>query len=84
MSDPHQLQRFVAAQNPVYRQICVKLAAGEKTNHWMWSVFFPRSRAWATARSRSISASHSGTRRRPVGNIPFLGRGSGNVLNACW
>ena len=39
MSDPHQLQRFVAAQNPVYQQVCVELAAGEKTGHWMWFVF---------------------------------------------
>ena len=33
------LQRFVAAQEPVYRQVCEQLAAGRKTGHWMWFVF---------------------------------------------
>lgn len=35
----HDLQRFVDAQDPVYRQACAELAAGEKTSHWMWFVF---------------------------------------------
>ncbi len=39
MPDPHQLQRFVAAQAPVYRQVCAELATGEKTGHWMWFIF---------------------------------------------
>ncbi|MDM0117313.1 DUF1810 domain-containing protein [Variovorax sp. J22R133] len=37
--DPHQLQRFVAAQNPVYADVCAELAAGDKASHWMWFVF---------------------------------------------
>lgn len=37
--DPHDLQRFVEAQNPVYPQVCAELAAGAKTSHWMWFVF---------------------------------------------
>lgn len=39
MLDPYNLQRFVAAQNPVYDQVCAELAAGAKTSHWMWFVF---------------------------------------------
>ena len=39
MTDPHNLQRFIDAQNPVYREVCAELAAGEKTSHWMWFVF---------------------------------------------
>ena len=39
MTDPHHLQRFVEAQNPVYRQVCAELTAGAKTSHWMWFVF---------------------------------------------
>jgi uncharacterized protein (DUF1810 family) len=35
----YDLQRFVDAQDPVYRQVCAELAAGEKTSHWMWFVF---------------------------------------------
>ena len=39
MTDPHDLQRFVLAQDPVYTQVCAELAAGAKTSHWMWFVF---------------------------------------------
>ena len=37
--DPFDLQRFVAAQQPVYEQVKAELAAGLKTSHWMWFVF---------------------------------------------
>ena len=39
MSDPHNLQRFVDAQNPVYTRVLAQLRAGRKTSHWMWFVF---------------------------------------------
>ena len=39
MADPYNLERFVQAQNPVYPQVCVELAAGRKSSHWMWFVF---------------------------------------------
>ena len=39
LSDPYQLQRFVAAQEPVFAQVCCELAAGHKTSHWMWFIF---------------------------------------------
>ena len=39
MNDPHRLQRFVDAQNPVYTQVKSELARGAKTSHWMWFVF---------------------------------------------
>jgi uncharacterized protein (DUF1810 family) len=35
MSDPHNLQRLVEAQSPVYEQVLEELRAGEKYNHWM-------------------------------------------------
>jgi uncharacterized protein (DUF1810 family) len=38
-TDPFDLQRFVAAQEPVYAQVTDELAAGAKTSHWMWFVF---------------------------------------------
>jgi uncharacterized protein (DUF1810 family) len=37
--DPFDLQRFVAAQAPVYTQVCAELRAGRKATHWMWFVF---------------------------------------------
>jgi uncharacterized protein (DUF1810 family) len=37
--DPHDLQRFVAAQDPVVDQVREELRAGRKRTHWMWFVF---------------------------------------------
>lgn len=37
--DPFDLQRFVAAQDGVYRQACAELRGGRKRSHWMWFVF---------------------------------------------
>ena len=37
--DPHDLARFVQAQEPVLAQVLAELAAGEKRSHWMWFVF---------------------------------------------
>lgn len=39
MSDPHDLQRFVDAQAPVYARVLAELRRGEKTSHWMWFIF---------------------------------------------
>jgi uncharacterized protein (DUF1810 family) len=38
-ADPWHLQRFVAAQDPVYPRVCAELARGAKQSHWMWFVF---------------------------------------------
>ncbi|GAB3419159.1 DUF1810 domain-containing protein [Haloparvum alkalitolerans] len=37
--DPHDLQRFVEAQNPVIDQVKTELRSGRKRTHWMWFVF---------------------------------------------
>jgi uncharacterized protein (DUF1810 family) len=39
MNDPHNLQRFLDAQNPIFEQVCSELRAGRKTGHWMWFIF---------------------------------------------
>ena len=39
MDDPFDLQRFVAAQAPVYERVCAELSAGRKRSHWMWFIF---------------------------------------------
>ena len=39
MSDPFDLQRFVAAQDPLYADVLAELRAGCKRTHWMWFVF---------------------------------------------
>jgi len=39
MDGAFELERFVQAQAPVYRQVLAELGAGRKTSHWMWFVF---------------------------------------------
>jgi uncharacterized protein (DUF1810 family) len=39
VTDRFNLQRFVDAQDPVYRRVCEELQAGRKQGHWMWFVF---------------------------------------------
>ena len=55
MDDPHDLQRFLVAQEPVMVRVRAELAAGAKTTHWMWFVF-PQLRALG----RSSTARHYG------------------------
>ena len=37
--DPHDLMRFVRAQDPVWDAVRAELRAGAKRTHWMWFVF---------------------------------------------
>ncbi|WP_426958696.1 DUF1810 domain-containing protein [Muricoccus radiodurans] len=39
MSDPHDLARFVDAQEEVIATVRRELRAGRKESHWMWFVF---------------------------------------------
>ena len=55
--DPHDLARFVTAQDPVFEQVVAELRAGAKSSHWMWFVF-PQLKALgrsATARRFGIA-----------------------------
>jgi uncharacterized protein (DUF1810 family) len=38
-TDPHDLQRFLHAQSPVYDQVLAELRDGRKRTHWMWFIF---------------------------------------------
>ena len=35
----HSLDRFLAAQQPVYAAVLAELRAGAKRSHWMWFIF---------------------------------------------
>lgn len=39
MTDPHDLARFVDAQEGVYPRALAELRRGRKDSHWMWFVF---------------------------------------------
>ena len=56
--DPHDLQRFVDAQDAVYADVVAELRRGRKASHWMWFVF-PQLRELgrsATARRYGIAS----------------------------
>ena len=38
-NDPYDLQRFVKAQDPVYKEVLAELRNGRKESHWMWFIF---------------------------------------------
>jgi uncharacterized protein (DUF1810 family) len=38
-ADPHDLDRFVRAQEDVYRQALAEIRSGRKRSHWMWFIF---------------------------------------------
>jgi len=57
-ADPHDLERFVAAQAEVYSHVLEELGRGLKASHWMWFVF-PQLKALgrsATARRFGIAS----------------------------
>ncbi len=37
--DPHNLARFVAAQQGVYDRALAEIKSGRKSSHWMWFIF---------------------------------------------
>ena len=39
MDEPHNLQRFVDAQDPVFASVIEELKHGSKRGHWMWFIF---------------------------------------------
>ena len=39
MTDLFDLERFLRAQDPVYRNVLEELTRGRKQTHWMWFVF---------------------------------------------
>ncbi|WP_426425844.1 DUF1810 domain-containing protein [Bradyrhizobium genosp. A] len=39
MTDPFDLERFLRAQDPVFRDVLAELTRGRKRSHWMWFVF---------------------------------------------
>jgi len=39
LSDPHNLHRFLDAQQGVYEQALRELKAGQKRSHWIWFIF---------------------------------------------
>jgi uncharacterized protein (DUF1810 family) len=62
MTDPYDLQRFVAAQNSCFDRVCEELSEGRKQSHWMWFIFpqFKGLGSSTMARRYAISSKEEG------------------------
>jgi uncharacterized protein (DUF1810 family) len=70
--DPHNLQRFLDAQHPIYGQVRDELMAGRKETHWMWFVF-PQIKGLGTSATARKYAIQSIDEAKAYLNHPLLG-----------
>jgi len=70
--DPHDLQRFVDAQQPVIDQVKEELRNGQKETHWMWFVF-PQVEGLGSSRTAQKYAIASRTEAEAYLAHPVLG-----------
>lgn len=72
MNDPHDLQRFVDAQYPVYERVCSELRNGRKESHWMWFIF-PQLRGLGHSRMATVYGISSREEAEAYLTHPVLG-----------
>ena len=70
--DPHNLQRFVDAQNHVFADVCSELREGRKRGHWMWFIF-PQLQGLGYSATASYYAISSLQEAKAYLNHPILG-----------
>ena len=71
--DPHNLQRFLEAQEPVIDTVIEELRAGRKRSHWMWFVF-PQVEGLGRSRMAERYAIASAAEASAYLDHPTLGR----------
>lgn len=71
--DPFDLERFVAAQEPVFATAMQELQAGRKRSHWMWFVF-PQMRGLGHSTMAEAYGINSLQEARAYLAHPLLGR----------
>ena len=72
MSDPHNLHRFVEAQDRVFERVLSELKSGLKRSHWMWFVF-PQIRGLGSSPMAQIYAISSLDEAKAYLQHPILG-----------
>jgi uncharacterized protein (DUF1810 family) len=70
--DPHDLGRFVEAQEDSYAQALAEIRSGRKRSHWMWYVFPQLEGLGFSATSRRYSIKSVAEARAYLGH-PILG-----------
>ena len=82
--DPHDLQRFVEAQDPVIDEVKQELRSGRKRSHWMWYVF-PQMRGLGSSQTAQYYAIDSREEAEAYLEHPTLGprlRDCTEIVNA--
>jgi uncharacterized protein (DUF1810 family) len=72
-ADPHNLQRFVDAQDGVFETALEELRAGRKLSHWMWFIF-PQLAGLGRSSTAQFYAISSSDEARAYLAHPVLGR----------
>jgi uncharacterized protein (DUF1810 family) len=70
--DPHNLRRFLDAQNGIYSQVVAELRSGRKETHWMWFIF-PQVKGLGTSPTAQMYAISSLDEAKAYLNHPVLG-----------
>ena len=72
MDDPHDLRRFVRAQENDYQRALAEIVSGRKRSHWMWYVF-PQYDGLATSATSKQYAIKSVAEAKAYLDHPVLG-----------
>ena len=72
MNDPHDLNRFVLAQQGDYEQALREITGGRKRSHWMWYIFPQIDGLAFSAMSRQYAIKSAGEARAYLAH-PVLG-----------
>ena len=72
MEDSYDLERYLAAQEPVYPRVCAELASGRKESHWMWFIFPQLAGLGSSATARHYAIGSLDEARAYLGH-PVLG-----------
>lgn len=71
-SDPHNLQRFIDAQDGIFDTALAELRAGSKRSHWMWFIF-PQLRGLGRSPTAQFYGIGSPAEARAYLDHPLLG-----------
>ena len=81
--DLFDLNRFVAAQEPVYDQVLSEIRNGRKPAHWIWFVF-PQLDGLGSSATARYYAIKSLDEAQSYLNHPVLGAVCVNASRPCW
>src|SRR6516164_777888 len=83
MTDPFDLERFAAAQEPLFDRVLSELRAGRKRTHWMWFIF-PQLRGLGRSSMAEYYGISSLAEPAPIWFTRYWDHGLISVPGRCW